>query len=75
LPGIAVLLERNIVVKKQDIKRREQMKSWMNRFALLAVLGAVIGSAVVVGCGPSEPEDAGNAPANTPAAGGATEED
>jgi hypothetical protein len=35
------------------------MQKWMNRFALLAVLGGLLASALVVGCGGGEEEDAG----------------
>jgi len=40
------------------------MKNWMNRFAVLAVLGSIVCSAVLVGCGGGE-DDA--APANNAA--------
>ncbi len=42
------------------------MQKWMSRFALLAVLGGLIASALVVGCGsPEEPAaDGGNATAS-----------
>ena len=34
------------------------MKMWMSRFALLAVLGGLLCSALVVGCGGKEEPDA-----------------
>ncbi len=33
------------------------MNKWMNRFALLAVLGGLMASALVVGCGGGAEED------------------
>lgn len=33
------------------------MKSWIKRFGMLAVLGAIAGSAFVAGCGGGEPAD------------------
>ena len=46
------------------------MKMWMSRFALLAVLGGLLCSALVVGCGSKEPDEAappagGNSSTNT----------
>ena len=42
------------------------MHKWMNRFALLAVLGGLMVSALVVGCGgePEEPAADANAAAS-----------
>ena len=43
------------------------MQKWMNRFALLAVLGGLFASALVVGCGGGEEEEpvqGGNTAAN-----------
>jgi hypothetical protein len=48
---------------KEDCK----MQKWMSRFALLAVLGGLMASALVVGCGGPAEEEApagGGAPAN-----------
>lgn len=42
------------------------MQKWMSRFALLAVLGGLMASALVVGCGGSPEEDTA-APGGTPA--------
>ena len=40
------------------------MNNWINRFAIFAVVGAILSSAVLVGCGPSDDADdvAENAP-------------
>ena len=52
------------------------MKSWIKRFGMLAVLGVIAGSALVAGCGNSEPADDGTAPKTEegapPAEGAAT---
>ncbi len=42
------------------------MQKWMSRFALLAVLGGLMASALVVGCGspPEEEAPAGNSTAS-----------
>jgi hypothetical protein len=44
------------------------MQKWMNRFALLAVLGGLLASALVVGCGGGDedetPVQGGNTAAN-----------
>jgi hypothetical protein len=50
--------------------RRIAMQKWMNRFALLAVLGGLMASALVVGCGGGEEEDAGTTGTTNGAAGG-----
>lgn len=40
------------------------MKSWIRRFALLAVMGSIVGGIVMAGCSSSEaPEDNTAAPA------------
>ncbi len=44
-----------------------------NRFALLAVLGAVLGSALIMGCGGGAEEDTAAANNTTGAGAGATE--
>ena len=53
------------------------MKSWIRRFALLAVMGSIVGGVVMAGCSSSEPPADENAtttpadpaapPADTPA--------
>ncbi len=46
------------------------MKNWMQRLTLFAVVGAILSSAVLVGCGGAdEEEDAGNATNNAAAKG------
>jgi hypothetical protein len=49
-----------------NLKGGLQMQKWMSRFALLAVLGGLIASALVVGCG-SPPEEPTSADANNAA--------
>lgn len=40
--------------------------NWMSRIAIFAVLGAILSSAVLVGCGGGGDEgESGNTPANT----------
>ncbi len=34
------------------------MNNWINRFAILAVVGAILSSAALVGCGGGEEEEA-----------------
>jgi hypothetical protein len=41
------------------------MKNWMSRLALLAVVGSILCSALIVGCGGGAPED-NSAAAPTP---------
>ena len=41
------------------------MTNWMNRFAILTVLSAVLASALVVGCGGGDDDGATNTTANT----------
>jgi hypothetical protein len=45
--------------------RRIAMQKWMNRFALLAVLGGLLASALVVGCGGNNDDENTAAPGNT----------
>ena len=42
------------------------MNNWINRFAIFAVVGAILSSAVLVGCGGGDEEEA--APNAAPAA-------
>ena len=48
------------------------MQKWMNRFALLAVLGGLLASALVVGCGGGEEETPEAGTANGTANGAST---
>ena len=43
------------------------MKNWTQRLAIFAVLGAILSSAILVGCGGSS-DDTANATNNAPAA-------
>ena len=46
------------------------MNNWINRLAIFAVVGAILSSAVLVGCGGDAAEDT-NAVTNAAPAGGA----
>ena len=46
------------------------MKNWTQRFAVYAVLGAILSSAMLVGCGGGEEEDTATANNAVPATGG-----
>jgi len=49
------------------------MNNWMSRIAIFAVLGAILSSAVLVGCGGGDNADSNTAavsPKNSAAAGG-----
>jgi len=41
------------------------MKNWTSRFVVLMVAGAIMGSALMVGCGGGSSDDTSNAPATT----------
>ena len=41
------------------------MNNWINRLAIFAVVGAILSSTVLVGCGKSEDDTAANATTNT----------
>jgi hypothetical protein len=44
----------------ESTPQETEMKNWMNRFAILTVLGAVLGSALVMGCGGGDTETTTN---------------
>ena len=41
------------------------MNNWINRLAIFAVVGAILSSAVLVGCGGNSDDTAANATTNT----------
>lgn len=41
------------------------MNNWMSRIAIFAVLGAILSSAVLVGCGGNGGDDSANAATNS----------
>ncbi len=43
------------------------MKSWIRRFALLAVMGSIVGGVVMAGCSSTPPDDSPAPDANAPA--------
>jgi len=45
------------------------MKKWMSRFAVLAVVGTLLASALVVGCGGGEEDTGDTAGTNAPTTG------
>ena len=47
------------------------MNNWINRLAIFAVVGAILSSAVLVGCGNKAEDDTTTNAANTAPAGGA----
>jgi hypothetical protein len=51
------------------------MKNWMKRFALLAVLGSIMGGTVLVGCGGGDEAEETNTANNAASAKDATDDD
>jgi hypothetical protein len=49
-------MSRTVIHLSRHLKREKTMKK-TNRFALLAVLGAVLGSALIMGCGGGDTEE------------------
>ncbi len=51
------------------------MKNWMSRFAVLMVAGAIMGSALMVGCGGKSEDETANAPVKNKATDDLTKTD